>query len=88
MFETMGYCPQHDALWDNITVAEHIAGYAEIRGIRRDQIHLYVFIHKLLKLLSVARISSIFYFSVLSDYLYGIHRGWSIGILNVFLIKP
>lgn len=38
VFETMGYCPQHDALWDNITVAEHIAGYAEIRGIRRDQV--------------------------------------------------
>lgn len=38
VFETMGYCPQHDALWGNITVAEHIATYAEIRGIRKDQI--------------------------------------------------
>ena len=38
VFEAMGYCPQHDALWPSITVAEHIAGYAEIRGIRQDQI--------------------------------------------------
>lgn len=42
VFEVMGYCPQHDALWQNITVAEHIAGYAEIRGIRRDQVKLLV----------------------------------------------
>lgn len=40
VFETLGYCPQHDALWQNITVAEHVAGYAEIRGIRKDQIKL------------------------------------------------
>lgn len=41
VFETMGYCPQHDALWGNITVAEHITTYAEIRGIRKDQIKSY-----------------------------------------------
>lgn len=41
VFEMMGYCPQHDALWSNVTVAEHITGYAEIRGIRKDQVKLY-----------------------------------------------
>lgn len=23
-FRTLGYCPQHDALWKNITVREHL----------------------------------------------------------------
>ncbi|XP_071532999.1 cholesterol transporter ABCA5-like [Panulirus ornatus] len=42
IFETMGYCPQHDALWKNITVAEHIECYAEVRGVRKDQVKLLV----------------------------------------------
>ncbi|KAG0725814.1 ATP-binding cassette sub-family A member 5 [Chionoecetes opilio] len=45
VFEALGYCPQHDALWANITVAEHIAGYAEIRGIRRNQIQPHCSYH-------------------------------------------
>lgn len=32
-FRHMGYCPQHDALWKNITVREHLECYAAIRGI-------------------------------------------------------
>lgn len=36
-FKTMGYCPQHDALWKNVTVREHLEVYASIRGVsRRD----------------------------------------------------
>ncbi|KAK3894585.1 hypothetical protein Pcinc_001659 [Petrolisthes cinctipes] len=38
VFETMGYCPQHDALWPNMTVSEHIRIYSEIRGVRKDQV--------------------------------------------------
>ncbi|XP_046440757.1 ABC-type organic anion transporter ABCA8-like [Daphnia pulex] len=32
-FQALGYCPQHDALWRNITVREHMEAYASIRGI-------------------------------------------------------
>uniref|UniRef100_A0A6P7GFW9 ATP-binding cassette sub-family A member 8-like n=2 Tax=Galerucinae TaxID=63710 RepID=A0A6P7GFW9_DIAVI len=31
-FQLLGYCPQHDALWKNITVREHLEVYASIRG--------------------------------------------------------
>jgi len=37
-FQTMGYCPQHDALWENITLKEHLICYAKIRGIPKDKI--------------------------------------------------
>ncbi|XP_055532678.1 cholesterol transporter ABCA5-like [Wyeomyia smithii] len=40
-FKTLGYCPQHDALWKNITVREHLELYARIRGVtRKDLNHL------------------------------------------------
>ncbi|XP_029171757.1 ATP-binding cassette sub-family A member 5-like isoform X1 [Nylanderia fulva] len=32
-FQQMGYCPQHDAQWKNITVREHLECYAAIRGV-------------------------------------------------------
>lgn len=32
-FRLLGYCPQHDALWKNITVREHLECYAAIRGV-------------------------------------------------------
>lgn len=32
-FQLLGYCPQHDALWKNITVREHLECYANIRGV-------------------------------------------------------
>ncbi|KAK4878287.1 hypothetical protein RN001_010793 [Aquatica leii] len=32
-FQLLGYCPQHDALWKNITVREHLECYAAIRGV-------------------------------------------------------
>uniref|UniRef100_A0A182UJ49 ABC transporter domain-containing protein n=1 Tax=Anopheles melas TaxID=34690 RepID=A0A182UJ49_9DIPT len=32
-FKTLGYCPQHDALWKNVTVREHLELYARIRGV-------------------------------------------------------
>ncbi|KPJ13052.1 ABC transporter A family member 6 [Papilio machaon] len=31
-FQMLGYCPQHDALWKNVTIREHIECYAAIRG--------------------------------------------------------
>ena len=37
-FEAMGYCPQHDALWEPITLEEHMECYALVRGIPRDRV--------------------------------------------------
>lgn len=33
-FANLGYCPQHDALWDNITLREHIELYSVVRGVK------------------------------------------------------
>merc|ERR1712136_498126 len=38
-FQALGYCPQHDALWRNITVREHLEAYAIIRGIEPSHIN-------------------------------------------------
>ena len=40
-FSKMGYCPQHDALWKNITVREHLQCYAAIRGVPRNDVNRY-----------------------------------------------
>lgn len=37
-FEGLGFCPQHDALWDVVTLKEHIECYANIRGVPKDKI--------------------------------------------------
>lgn len=37
-FKLLGYCPQHDALWKNITVREHLECYAAIRGVSYSDI--------------------------------------------------
>ena len=33
-----GYCPQHDVLWKNITVREHLQLYANVRGVAPSQV--------------------------------------------------
>ncbi|XP_068227005.1 cholesterol transporter ABCA5-like [Palaemon carinicauda] len=40
VFSNLGYCPQHDSLWKNITVAEHIACFASVRGVQKNQVKL------------------------------------------------
>ena len=37
-FQVMSYCPQHDALWDSITLEEHLECYAAIRGVPQEEI--------------------------------------------------
>ena len=37
-FKLIGYCPQHDSLWKEITLKEHINLFAAIRGISSDRI--------------------------------------------------
>ncbi|XP_053390430.1 uncharacterized protein LOC128553318 [Mercenaria mercenaria] len=38
-FGVMGFCPQHDALWDSVTLKEHLQCFSNIRGIRPDEIN-------------------------------------------------
>lgn len=41
-FRKMGYCPQHDAQWKNITVREHLECYAAIRGVPWVEVNRYL----------------------------------------------
>lgn len=41
-FQLMGYCPQHDAQWKNVTVREHLECYAAIRGVPSGDINRVV----------------------------------------------
>ncbi|XP_065775338.1 ATP-binding cassette sub-family A member 17-like [Muntiacus reevesi] len=35
--KSMGWCPQHDILYDNLTVAEHLHFYAQLKGLPRQK---------------------------------------------------
>ena len=37
-FQQLGYCPQFDAVWQRVTVREHLALYAAIRGVDNGSI--------------------------------------------------
>lgn len=37
-FQLLGYCPQHNALWYNVTLREHLETYAAIRGVPKFDI--------------------------------------------------
>ncbi|CAG2245460.1 ABCA5 [Mytilus edulis] len=37
-FKVLGYCPQHDALWDLVQLDDHLRAYAAIRGIPKKDI--------------------------------------------------
>ncbi|XP_041352800.1 cholesterol transporter ABCA5-like [Gigantopelta aegis] len=41
-FQALGYCPQHDALWDSITLKEHLECYAAIKGVPKEDIESVV----------------------------------------------
>lgn len=32
----IGYCPQFEAIFENLTVHQHLDFYANIKGVRRD----------------------------------------------------
>ena len=32
----IGYCPQFEAIFENLTVQQHLDFYANIKGVRRD----------------------------------------------------
>jgi ABC-type multidrug transport system ATPase subunit len=37
IYLNIGVCPQHDILWDDLTVAEHLLFYARLRGISAEK---------------------------------------------------
>ena len=37
-FRQLGFCPQHDALWENMTLKEHLQLYAKIRGVPKANV--------------------------------------------------
>ena len=34
----MGVCPQHDVLWDDLTVQEHLEFFAGLKGVPNDKV--------------------------------------------------
>uniref|UniRef100_A0A7S1CQA7 ABC transporter domain-containing protein n=1 Tax=Bicosoecida sp. CB-2014 TaxID=1486930 RepID=A0A7S1CQA7_9STRA len=35
---SMGVCPQHDVLWDDLTVREHLVYFAGLKGVAQDKV--------------------------------------------------
>ena len=38
----IGYCPQHDALLDKLSVREHLVFFGRIKGIKAQQLEKFV----------------------------------------------
>ncbi|BFZ21348.1 hypothetical protein BsWGS_24386 [Bradybaena similaris] len=38
VLESLGYCPQHDALWEQITLEEHVKCFAAIKGVHSAEL--------------------------------------------------
>ncbi|GFO31443.1 ATP-binding cassette sub-family a member 5, partial [Plakobranchus ocellatus] len=38
VLEMLGYCPQHDALWETITLEEHVRCFAAVKGVHPSQL--------------------------------------------------
>eukprot|EP00732_Lithocolla_globosa_P000357 Lithocolla_globosa_v1_NODE_102_length_6350_cov_93.725179.p1 type:complete len:962 gc:universal NODE_102_length_6350_cov_93.725179:3330-445(-) len=37
VYQNIGVCPQHDILWDDLTVEEHLLFYARLKGVSREE---------------------------------------------------
>ena len=37
-FQSMGYTPQHNAIWEDVTLKEHLEVFAAIKGIPKEHI--------------------------------------------------
>ncbi|CAG8709936.1 14386_t:CDS:2, partial [Cetraspora pellucida] len=42
VYMSIGVCPQHDILWDDLTVGEHLLFYARLKGIPVNQEHVAI----------------------------------------------
>ena len=41
-FQNLGYCPQHDALWELVTLKEHLKCYALLKGVPKNRVDTLV----------------------------------------------
>ena len=41
---SIGVCPQHDVLWENMTVEEHLYFYARVKGVAPKYVFFSIFI--------------------------------------------
>jgi ATP-binding cassette, subfamily A (ABC1), member 3 len=39
LYNSIGYCPQYDALWEKISARQHVALYARIRGCPYNELN-------------------------------------------------
>ena len=39
--DVIGVCPQHNILWDSLTVSEHILFYGQLRGLQRKPVRSF-----------------------------------------------
>ncbi|KAJ1530067.1 hypothetical protein HK096_008642, partial [Nowakowskiella sp. JEL0078] len=37
VYQVIGVCPQHDILWDDLSVGEHLLFYARLKGVSKDK---------------------------------------------------
>ena len=63
----MGYCPQHDAQWKNITVREHLECYAAIRGVPPSDVNRYVNVNIVLYLYRVIEMYTNFLYNIIME---------------------
>ena len=42
IYENVGICPQHDSLWDHLTVREHLLIYGIVKGLKNENLHAIV----------------------------------------------
>ena len=50
----IGFCPQHDLLFDRLTVNEHLTFYAKLRGIQNPQASIDSLLERVTTLLEVS----------------------------------
>lgn len=42
VYQSMGFCPQHDILWEELTVREHLTFYTRLKFAPTDQEEAFV----------------------------------------------
>lgn len=68
----MGICPQHNVLFPDLTVAEHIIFYSRLKGIPSNKLKEEV--NHFVKLLELEEKVSLFFISTVFFFVIGIAR--------------
>ena len=43
--DTLGVCPQHNVLWEELTIAEHLLFYGQLRGMDYRKVCFFSFLN-------------------------------------------